>query len=250
MKGMDPIAAPASEGIAAELRRGRRDNLALLYQGFLTGIVRLQAHRQPLGDPEAFRERMKAALQDVRREATVLGYSSDDIQAAEFAIVAFLDEVILASDEPGRQQWAKQTLAVELYDEAAAGDVFFERLEALRTRQNTQHLADLLEVYVTCLLLGFEGRHAGLKGEIHAAVDWTRRRIDAIRQPEPRLTPEAVPPRRAEAPLEPAFANNSPWFKKWRHVVLITAGVTLAAYLLMFIALRLSAGDIAALVRR
>jgi len=247
---MNPTAAPASEGILAELRRGRRDNLALLYQGFLTGIVRLQARRQQLGDAESFRERMKTALGDVQREATVLGYSSDDIRSAEFAIVAFLDEVILASDEPGRQQWAKQTLAVELFDEAAAGDVFFERLEALRTRQNTQHLADLLEVYVTCLLLGFEGRHVGLKGEIHASVEWARRRIDTIRQPESRLTPEAVPPRRNEAPPEAPAANQGPWFKKWRRVVLITAGLTFGAYLLMYVALRLSAGDIAAMVTR
>ena len=66
--------------------RSKRESLAYLYQGFFTGIVRLQARRQHLGDPEPFRERMKGALKDVRREATSLGYPPEDIDSTEFAV--------------------------------------------------------------------------------------------------------------------------------------------------------------------
>jgi hypothetical protein len=49
------------------------ENLALLYQGLLTGIVRMQAGRQHITDGESFRRRTKAALQDVEREAVSAG---------------------------------------------------------------------------------------------------------------------------------------------------------------------------------
>ena len=65
----------------------RSDTLALLYQNILTGIVRIQAGRQPLTDVETFRKRMKAALQEVEREANVAGYSSGEVRDGEFAVV-------------------------------------------------------------------------------------------------------------------------------------------------------------------
>jgi type VI secretion system protein ImpK len=247
--GMNPNAAPISEE-HLERQRGKRDNLALLYQGFLTGIVRLQARRQQLGDPEAFRDRMKSALRDVQREATALGYATEDIEGAEFAIVATLDEVILACDEPGRQQWAKRTLAVDLYDEAAAGDVFFEKLESLKTRRSTQQLADLLEVYVLCLLLGFEGRHTGRKGEIHAAIDWAVRRIEAIRQPDARITPQAMPSGHLTPAPVVSPASIPPILANWRRAVLLIVGATVAIFTLAYLALRSNVGEVAALAGR
>src|SRR5215469_3416394 len=77
----------------------KSDILALLYQRILTGIVRIQAGRQALGDLEVFRRRMKAALQEAEKEAMRAGYGPAEIREAEFAVVAFLDETILSSKE-------------------------------------------------------------------------------------------------------------------------------------------------------
>src|SRR5581483_1383343 len=43
----------------------RRENLALLYQGLLTGIVRIHSGRQPLVNADMFRRRTKEALAEV-----------------------------------------------------------------------------------------------------------------------------------------------------------------------------------------
>lgn len=222
-----------SPGRTTQDSRSQRDTLANLYQGFFTGIVRIQAHRQQLGDPETFRARMKNALKETRRDAITAGYSPENVEDTEFAIVAFLDEVILNSDDPARQAWAKMTLNVEMFGEAVAGEVFFERLESFRKRQDSPRLADLLEVYLLCLLLGFEGRYVGSKGEIYAISHRIRNRLDAIRQTDPRLiTPEAMPPlEKRPPPLR--FVQAAP---RWK--LLAFGGI--AASLLAFLLLKLN----------
>lgn len=178
------------------------ENLALLYQGLLTGIVRMQAGRQRITDGESFRRRTKSALQDVEREATAAGYDGEDIRDTHFAIVAFLDSVVLHSNDPARAEWERRTLQEELFGQAVAGVVFFEKLERFRARRDSERLADILEVYLLCLLLGFEGRYSGgLRGDLESTVETVRRRIDDIRGPSRGLSPAGG------LPSEPVLAE-------------------------------------------
>ena len=177
---------PTDSGPAAV----RSDTLALLYQGILTGIVRIQSKRQPLGDPEIFRKRMKAALQDVDREGGLAGYGSAEIRDAEFAVVAFLDETILSSKEARAEEWRKKPLNIDLFGQAIAGDVFYDKLIEIERRRDSPQLADLLEVYLLCLLLGFEGRFAPpLRGEVYRITERLRGRIESIRAIDYKLSP-------------------------------------------------------------
>jgi type VI protein secretion system component VasF len=44
---------------------------------------------------------------------------------------------------------------------------FFEKLDQFRSRRAIQPVMDILEVYLLCLLLGFEGRYSGTRrGEL------------------------------------------------------------------------------------
>ena len=104
---------------------------------------------------------MKSALADVERDATAAGYSAHDIRDTHFAVVAFLDSVVLHSNEPARPEWERQSLQEEMFGQTDAGVVFFDKLESFRSRPDSEHLADMLEVYLLCLLLGFEGRYSG-----------------------------------------------------------------------------------------
>src|SRR5271165_828830 len=170
--------------------RSRSDALPLLYQGVFTGIVRLQAVRQQLSDPVAFRRRIKEALQDVQKEAALAGYSAREIRDAESAVVALLDETVLSLHDPARDRWASQPLSVELYGDANAGEVFFDRLDELRGETDSPGLADLLEVYLLCLLLGFEGRYSGpARAEAQLIADRLRSRIEGVRKENYRLSP-------------------------------------------------------------
>jgi type VI secretion system protein ImpK len=172
---------------------------------------------------------MKGALKDVRREATSLGYPPEDIDSTEFAVVAFLDEVILSSDDTARDTWAKKTLGVEMFGEAVAGEIFFENIDSFRKRSDSPNLADLLEVYLLCLLLGFEGRYAGMKGELHAISSRLRNRIDAIRQTDPRLTPDAIPELEKQA-FAPHFVRSTP---RWKLIAIAGFAAAVAMFLLL-----------------
>ena len=73
---------------------------------------------------------------------------------AQYAVVALVDETVMASTWPGAEQWRREPLQVHYYDNLLAGEQFFVRLDELRADAD----ADLLEVYFLCLCAGFQGR--------------------------------------------------------------------------------------------
>lgn len=81
-------------------------------------------------------------------------YSHEDCQLAEFAIYAWIDEMLLSIDWDGRQQWQKEQLQRIYFKTTKAGEEFFDRLNALG-----MHQRDVREVYYLCLALGFYGRY-------------------------------------------------------------------------------------------
>ncbi len=260
-----------SREVSPQPEEGRRsphpDNLALMYQGILTGIVRLQANRikratgngvvqlhaddrDAIGDPDKFRQRMLTAVRDINRQARAAGYSPEDVRDAEFATVAFLDEVVLSlpdlANGSARAEWKRQTLAVELYGEARAGEVFFDKLESQLTgRRDSPHVADVLEVYLLCLLLGFEGRYGDMRGELASIADRLRRKVDGIRNADYRLAPNAVPEPLAPAPVETVRVEH--WLEKWAIPLMVGAAVLL--FLLLKLNLNWAANRIVNVMR-
>lgn len=201
------------------------NRLSLLYQHILTGVVRLQSGKQKIADIETLRRRMKGALDQAEREASLAGYDAASIREASFAVVALLDETISSSKEPNVNVWQKRPLNIELYGQAVAGDVFFDRLHELERRPDSSQLTDVLEVYLLCLLLGFEGRFAPpLRGEAHRIMERLRLRIEAARQSDYRLSPPVTINEGTAAP--PAKATY-PWY--------LWAVGALVAVLLLFI---------------
>jgi len=174
--------------------------LALLYQGVFTGIVRVQAGRQPIGDPTAFQRRMEDLLLEVEREAMKAGYHKEDIEEANYAVVAFLDETVLTSNDPAKDRWS--SWQAKRYTGSIAGEGFFEHLKLLRGRRDSLQLADLLEVYLLCLLLGYQGRYAiDYASELQFLIDDTRLQIDRARGRRSALSPDGAIPRGEPVPL-------------------------------------------------
>jgi type VI secretion system protein ImpK len=171
----------------------RAENLSLLYQGVFTGIVRVQGGRQPIVDPNAFQRRMEDLLREVEREAIKAGYQKEDIEEANYAVVAFLDEAVLTSSDPAKDRWS--SWQAKRYTGAVAGEGFFEHLKTIRGHRDSVQLADLLEVYCLCLLLGYQGRYAISYGsELPALIDDLRGQIERIRGRRDFLSPDGFPP--------------------------------------------------------
>ncbi len=177
-----------SPGTASGERRP--ENLALIFQELITVIERMRSGRQNVPDALSFRAQIREALKAADAEGRRRGYTAEDIQLAIFAVVAFLDETILNMRQPAFADWPRQPMQEELFGHHIAGEIFFQNLQTLLGRNDSHDLADLLEVYQTCMLLGFAGRYSiGGKAELRAIIEAVAAKIRRIRQTGPELSP-------------------------------------------------------------
>ena len=178
----------------------RAENLAYCFQEVLTVGERIRASRQHVSDAESFRHQVREAIKTSAEEARRRGYSAEDIQLATFAVVAFLDESILNMRNPVFADWPRRPLQEEYFGHHVAGEIFFQNLDKILQRNESQDMGDLLEVYQLCMLLGFAGKYSiGGRGELQSRVYSTGEKIDRIRQPSPELSPAWATPNDAVA---------------------------------------------------
>jgi type VI secretion system protein ImpK len=205
----------------------RPENLALIFQELFTAIERLRSNRQAVTDAESFRhhirEAVKTAAQEARNRAS---YSTDDIRMATLAVVGFLDETILSLQNPLFADWPRQPLQLELFGHQVAGEVFYQNLQQLLARSDSDDLADVLEVHYLCLLLGYRGQYSlGNRGELQSIMSSTAQKIRHIRGEFAGLAPAW------RAPQEHFEAARDPWTR--RLMVAAVACVVLAVVLLV-----------------
>jgi type VI secretion system protein ImpK len=188
------MTAPGAMPAAPPDLGARRGRLALDLQEPFTATVRLRANKQVAADAESFRHRRKPVLSAAEAEARGQGYVADDVRFALFAVIAFLDESVLNSGQPMFAQWPSRTLQEEVFGVHMAGELFYQYLQQLMTRPDSPDLADILEVYLLCLLLGFKGRYAATQGsEIPALVQLLNEKIGRVREGGRSLSPRWRP---------------------------------------------------------
>lgn len=129
--------------------------LDLMYDGFYA-LFMLKNGNGPQDNAD-FAQKMAQFLDEFGRGAKKQGASPDDIDASKYAFCAAVDEIILRSSFPIRDDWARRPLQLMLFGDQLAGENFFNRLESLRAR-GSAHL-QALEVFHMCLLLGFQGKY-------------------------------------------------------------------------------------------
>jgi type VI secretion system protein ImpK len=94
-------------------------------------------------------------LELAMNHAGELDTSEDDKEAAHLAVVAWLDETILCSGLPWRQNWQSELLQRKYLDTTIAGERFFTRLEQLDPACEQAR-----KVFLFCLQNGFHGRYS------------------------------------------------------------------------------------------
>lgn len=201
--------AGGQEGGGFSLER-RPDNLALVFQEILTAIVRLRTNRQVVTDPEVFRAQMREALKATDQDGRTRGYTAEQIKLAIFAVVAFLDESILNLQQPVFAHWHRKPLQEELFGIDIAGEIFFNNVQRLLGQRDSHDLADVLEIYELCLLLGFRGRYGlGGQAELRTVIESIKEKMRRIRGASPDLAPGwAIPPGRVKV------TRTDPWVKR------------------------------------
>jgi type IV/VI secretion system ImpK/VasF family protein len=139
----------------------------------------------------------------------VAGADPAAIDDARYALVALIDERALAATSPVRAAWLDRPLQLALYDSFSAGEEFYSRLERWRHPRKPED-AMVLEVFHTCLALGFRGRLAGEDGETAR-----RQLLSACAGEILACRGQVAPP----APIAPSTSNlaaaaGNPW--RWR----------------------------------
>lgn len=149
------MSSPSTSRAAPASLPGRH-SLARIFEPCLSLIVRLRS-ATGVDDAGAVRRSAARLLDRAESAARETGLSDAAITDADFAITAFLDETVQGSDWENKEPWVTHPLQLERFGRYDAGEEFFVRLEALRSRRDEQPAA--LEVYYLCLALGFRGRY-------------------------------------------------------------------------------------------
>lgn len=207
-------------------RRSTRSNtdLVSLSAPVFEALLKLKSG---LASPSAeLRPAFEEMLAEIAQRGATLRYSEAQVQAVKFALVAFIDEVVLSLKFPLRDKWEKFPLQLKYFDEHLAGVTFFTRLNELLARVETE--ADVVEVYYLCLLFGFKGKYkifleAQLKGVVEHTAEELRR-AGRLRAGE--LSPHW------QAHDQPAAPRNDRT-QRWINAGLSAAGLLVLLYALL-----------------
>ena len=145
-----------TDTVIQKVRRGDNKNLMEVCSDGFALILKLRDTSE-YGDHELLRQRILDLLGRIEHDAKEAGIEHDDTRQAIFALIAFLDETIIASGWTHKATWLSKPLQLEFFNRFDAGEEFFNRLEKLR--QRAHYNGDLLEIYYFCMALGFKGKY-------------------------------------------------------------------------------------------
>jgi type VI secretion system protein ImpK len=183
---------------------------------------RIERGDQVEAEPE--QQRVRVALDLAKAK---LG-ESEEWRHAEYALVCWVDEMLIRLTWPGREWWIGHPLERVLFSTADGAVFFFSRAkEAASTRDR-----NALEVYYICVILGFRGLYErseleGWKKDYQlpeSLQDWLRQAAEAIRL---RRLP-SIPPIGRMGPGAPPLAGRS-WMVTSLVLAVLTGGIAFLA---------------------
>lgn len=140
----------------------QRSSLADLCSELFAFAFQLRASKDP-GAGEDVKKEIGSLFLQFEDMATTSRYKPDSIQLAKYALVAYLDEIVLGSHFPMKDEWAGSPLQLEYFNDFAAGEEFYAKLDSIRNGSSDDRSA-MLQVYFLALTHGFRGKFIDLKG--------------------------------------------------------------------------------------
>ncbi|MEO0503670.1 MAG: type IVB secretion system protein IcmH/DotU, partial [Pseudomonadota bacterium] len=124
-------------------------DLLVLLGRLRTGMVEMQAI--PL------RDHVMREIASFVQKCQEAGVPPEDIDVARYALAATSDDIVQTIPGNDPQYWQQFSMAAELLADRSAGIGFFARLEQVIALPGQR--AHVLELMLTCLALGFEGKY-------------------------------------------------------------------------------------------
>lgn len=141
-------------------------NLAQAVDPILLHVLNLLDRIGNNEQPSAPDEQMRIRVLLDQAEAIVGAGREWDL--AKYALVSWIDEVLVDAPWDGSDWWSNQVLEVELFKTRLCNEQFYVRAQEASTLSNR----DALELYYVCVILGFRGLYrdpnlAGMLVETH-----------------------------------------------------------------------------------
>jgi type VI secretion system protein ImpK len=146
-------------------------------------------------DIDAFSGRVGSFLANFERQAHAYGKTPVLVSEAKYAFCALIDETVLSTGDTLAERWSGAPLQLQHFGEHLAGEGFFNHLDRLRLDPVTN--LEVLEVYFTCLLLGFKGKFLLESQELlDLLISRLRQEILQAKGGQAAFAPHARPPQR------------------------------------------------------
>ncbi|EAW42317.1 hypothetical protein MGP2080_06232 [marine gamma proteobacterium HTCC2080] len=165
-----PLAAtpPAAHRPAEPVRHGASSVAGQLIEGSsLNPLVEAAAETLRAGglirntlannDVTALRQQLLDMIKAYEAAGNRSGYEPQIVLTGRYLLCTFLDEAVMSTPWGAQSQWTQQTLLSTCHNETWGGEKFFQIIEHHLHRPES---VDLIELAVTCLLLGFVGQYA------------------------------------------------------------------------------------------
>ena len=107
-------------------------------------------------DVDGLKNSLIHQLDESQANATSNGLSEYQAKSALFAIVSYIDEMILTSAWCNKTKWQQTSLQRHYFETTNAGREFFEYLNKLNRQGEDRSIR---EVYLLCLGLGYKGQY-------------------------------------------------------------------------------------------
>lgn len=150
------------------------------FRGFFLAIAAFHSEstRAQL-QPGQFHRTLEDLLVGAETSARAAGLDWNLYLTAKYAAVALADDLALHSDWDHAEQWNRFLLELRHFNTSFAGQEFFERLNRLRQQLAgvqdpglREQVLGTIEVFYTCLRLGFRGRYRSAPpGELDALAN-------------------------------------------------------------------------------
>jgi len=181
-------------------------------------LTPLQIAEQADTAPDDLRESVEKSFVMLERRCFECELAPDLTKDIKFAMAAFSDEVVLNSRWQKKYEWMAKPLAIEFFGDSAIGQNFFVRLNELRAEIEPNR--DILKLYFTVLMLGFQGKYR-LEGyeQLQAYISTFRSEIEKFSSKVSRILADSASP---ESQMSSRIASGQSY---WVMAVLLVASV-------------------------
>lgn len=159
VKSQLPVATPSYYRSKAFTNTVGINKLITAADPMLTLATKLRKVKAP-ADPALLHQNLCHEIKAFENKAQTLGYNSQLVLAARYALCALLDELITLNLWEG-VAWKPFLLIETFHKEVWDNDRFFLILE--RSLQDPAAHLDLLELMYVCLRFGYEGKYRGIE---------------------------------------------------------------------------------------